>query len=233
MVNLIKSTIVKLTKFEKSFTALFFVIVMIELFSNTISALSSFHNVAKPLILFSLILFFYLEGKHLEAKTRTIMLVALVFSLIGDVLLMFDHVSMNYFLAGLISFLVAHIMYIIVFLQKKNAFKKPVPLIVVLLIYVLGLFYILFDRLGTMLIPVIAYILVILTMTITASLRKGTVPNLSYSLVLVGALLFVVSDSFIAVNKFYNEISSSHLIIMSTYALAQYCIVMGILKQRN
>ena len=57
--------------------------------------------------------------------------------------------------------------------------------------------------------------------------------NLSYSLVLVGSLLFIMSDSFIAVNKFYNEIASSHLIIMSTYALAQYCIVMGILKQKN
>lgn len=223
----------KLSKFEKSFSALFFVIVMIELFSNTISALSSFHNVAKPLILLSLILFFYLEGKQLEAKTRKIMLLALAFSLVGDMLLMFDDISINYFLAGLISFLVAHIMYIIVFLQKKNVLIKPVIFMAVLLIYALGLFYMLFDGLESMLLPVIVYILVILTMTIAASLRKGIVSNLSYNLVLIGALLFIVSDSFIAVNKFYNEIESSHLLIMSTYALAQYCIVMGILKQKT
>ena len=222
-----------LTKFEKTFTALFIVIVLIELLSSTLSALSSFHNVAKPLILISLILFFYMQGKHLTNKTRSTMLFALTFSLIGDILLMFDHISMNYFLAGLISFLLAHIMYILVFIKKKNTSLKPIPFIVILIIYALGLFYLLMDGLGSMLIPVIVYIIIILTMAISAALRKGNVPILSYYLVLIGSLLFILSDSFIAINKFHTSIPSEHLLIMSSYALAQYSIVMGVLRQKN
>ena len=223
----------KLDKFEKSFTALFFVIVIIELFSSTLSELSSFHNIAKPLILASLILFFYLRSNHLMLKTRRLMLLALSFSLIGDVLIIFDDISKNYFLAGLISFLLAHIMYIIVFLEKRNNSIKPIAYITILLIYAFGLFYLLKDGLEDMLIPVIIYVIAILTMAITASLRKENGSSLSYNLVLVGALLFVISDSFIALNKFYITITNEHLIIMSTYALAQYCIVMGILKQNH
>jgi uncharacterized membrane protein YhhN len=224
---------VKLTKLEKSFTALFFVIVVIELLSSTLKALSSFHNVAKPLIVISLILFFYLDGKQLANKTRRKMLLALTFSLVGDVLLMFDHVSINYFLTGLISFLLAHVFYILVFLEKKNSLKKSISFITILIIYAFGLFYVLKDGLGNMLIPVIIYILVILAMVIAASLRKENVPNISYNLVLIGALFFIISDSIIAVNKFYGKVPYEHLLIMSTYALAQYCIVMGVLKQKN
>jgi len=228
-----KSTKVKLDKFEKTFTALFFVIVIIELFSSTLSALSSFHNIAKPLILTSLILFFYLRSNHLMLKTRRLMLLALSFSLIGDVLIIFDDISINYFLAGLVSFLLAHIMYIFVFLEKRNNSIKPIAYVTILLVYVFGLFYLLKDGLENMLIPVIIYIVAILTMAITTSLRKGNVPSLSYNLVLVGTLLFVISDSFIALNKFYTSVPNEHLIIMSTYALAQYCIVIGVLKQKN
>lgn len=223
----------KLTKFERTFTALFFVIVLIELLSLTLSWLSSFHNVAKPLILTSLILFFYLEGKHLSSKTRRNMLIALTFSLIGDVLLMFDELSTNFFLTGLISFMLGHVFYILVFLEKKNNLKKPIPFITVLIIYALGLFYTLYNGLGSMLIPVIIYMLAILTMAVTAALRKGKVPNSSYNLVFIGVLLFLISDSILAVNKFYGDVAYEHILIMSTYAFAQFCIVMGIIKQKN
>jgi len=224
---------VTLNKFEKSFTALFFVIVIIELLSLTLSALSSFHNVAKPLILISLILFFYLKGDELTSRTRRLMLCALTFSLIGDVLIIFEDISPNYFIGGLVAFLIAHIMYILVFLDKRNSSQKPLAFITMLLVYILGLFYILKDGLDSMLIPVIAYVITIFTMAITASLRKGNVPTISYNLVLIGALLFVISDSFIAINKFYSAVPNEHILIMSTYALAQYCIVMGIIKQKS
>lgn len=222
-----------LTKIEKSFTALFFVIVIIELLSSNMSALSSFHNIAKPLILLSLIVFFYLKGTHLSAKTRTLMLFALSLSLLGDVLLMVSDDSPNFFLGGLIAFLLSHIFYILVFLKKRNTLIKPFVFATLLIVYAVGLFYLLRNSLGDMLIPVIFYVVVILSMAITASLRKENTPNISYYLVLIGALFFMISDSLLAVNKFYTEIPFPHLSIMSTYALAQYCIVMGILKQNN
>jgi uncharacterized membrane protein YhhN len=233
LIHLIKITTVKLPKFEKTFSALYFIIVIIELLSLTLSALSSFHNVAKPLILISLILFFYLKGDQLTSRTRRLMLFALTFSLIGDVLIIFEDISPNYFIGGLVAFLIAHSMYIMVFLDKRNSSQKPLFFITLLLIYVLGLFYIVKGGLGSMLLPVIIYVFAILIMAITASLRKGNVPTISYNLVLIGALLFVISDSFIAINKFYSAVPNEHILIMSTYALAQYCIVMGVLKQKS
>lgn len=233
MITLEKRHTVKLNKFEKSFTILFFIIVIIELFVKNMSELSSFHNITKPLILVSLILYFYLKSNHIEAKTRRLTLLALVFSLIGDISLLFDYISPNYFLIGLVSFLLAHIMYIFVFLEKRNKSQKSIVFIATVIAYSSALFYILKDDLNEMLIPVTIYILVILGMTISASYRKGSVPTFSYNLVLIGALFFVISDSILAINKFSIPIPKSHISIMLTYALAQYCIVMGILKQNN
>ena len=83
-----------------------------------------------------------------------------------------------------------------------------------------------------MLIPVLFYMLTILTMSTAAYLRKGSVHKISYNLVLLGAVLFMVSDSILALNKFYKPLAFSHVSIMFTYAIAQLCIVLGMLKQR-
>lgn len=222
----------QLTKTEKSFTVIFLIIVILELFSESVFNVLPFKFSPKPLILLSLIIFFLKQSKHLNITTKLFMVFGLVFSLIGDVLLMFVENSQAFFLSGLVAFLIAHIMYIIVFLEKRNANKSAIVISVVLLIYALGVFYILKDRLGDMLIPVILYMLIILTMAITSWLRKNMVPNISHILVFIGALLFVISDSALAINKFYKTLPQSHIIIMSTYALAQYCIVMGINRQK-
>ena len=222
-----------LTKAEKSFTIIFLAIVLLELFSSNIKSLLPIHVIAKPLILLSLIFFFINQGKHLSSKTKVISLLALLFSLAGDVLLMFTDISASFFLSGLVAFLLAHIMYIMVFLDKKNSKKIALIFITVLLIYAIGIFYLLKDGLGDMLIPVIVYMLVILSMVLTSTMRKDNVSNQSYYLVFLGAIFFVISDSFLAINKFYQPVPLSKIIIMSTYSLAQYLIVLGLLKQHD
>lgn len=94
------------------------------------------------------------------------------------------------------------------------------------------LFYVMFDGLGDMLYPVTVYMLVILTMAVTAFLRQGKVLPISYTLVFLGALLFMLSDSILALNKFYKPLPLSNISIMLTYALAQYFIVLGLLKNK-
>ena len=59
---------------------------------------------------------------------------------------------------------------------------------------------------------------------------KGMVNQTSYNLVFIGAIFFMLSDSILAANKFYQPIPLSNISIMVTYALAQYLIVLGILK---
>jgi len=222
-----------LTKKEKTFTLVFSIIVLLELITGNIESFSQLHYFTKPLILASLIVYFWNKSQHLTKSTRNITLLALLFSLSGDILLMFVGTSANFFIGGLIAFLLAHIMYILTFLKKRNKTINPLPIIIILLIYATGIFYIIKDGLGDMKIPVLLYLIVILTMVVMAALRKGKVSNKSYNLVFIGALFFMISDSVLSINKFYQSFASSGLIIMITYALAQYLIVMGILKQRD
>ena len=121
-------------------------------------------------------------------------------------------------------------MYILVFLKHRNKTRQPLGFLVVLLVYASFLFYTLYSGLGEMLIPVTIYMLVILTMATSAYLRKGEVNKLSYNFIFAGAILFMISDSLLAVNKFQMPLPLANISIMLTYALAQFLIVLGILK---
>ena len=220
----------KLTNIEKQFSILFFIIVLFELITGSTQSLTYAHYIAKPAIIASLMFLFIKESGSLENQLKKLTLSALAFSLIGDVLLMLVDRSPHFFTVGLIAFLIAHIMYILVFLRHRNKTLKPIGIIVLLLIYASGLFYFLKSGLGEMLIPVVIYMAVILTMATCAYLRKDVVNKHSYNLVFIGAICFMISDSILALNKFYEAIALANILIMTTYALAQYLIVLGILK---
>jgi uncharacterized membrane protein YhhN len=219
-----------LTKSEKLFSIIYGVILIAELICDNIEGLKIFHYATKPLVLFSLILFFLKHKNSLDNQTNLLILSALLFSLLGDILLMFTSNS-NFFMGGLAAFLMAHIMYILVFLKKKNRRKKALFFTVVLLIYGFIILYFLKDGLGDLLAPVIVYMLVILTMVIMAFLRHSSVSKLSYNLVFLGAILFITSDSLLALNKFHEPFRYAGILIMVTYAIAQFFIVLGLKKQ--
>lgn len=219
------------SKALKIFTIVFAVITLGELISSNYNGYEYLHYYFKPAIVTSLMLFFWSQSKKIKKGLRMLFTFALVFSLIGDILLMFVDRSTNFFLCGLVSFLIAHLIYVLGFGKQRNKTVKPLGFIVFLLIYAAGLFYLLLDGLKEMLIPVVIYMLVILSMATMAYLRKGMVSNRSYYLVLIGAILFLVSDSILALNKFYEPQLYSSISIMLTYALAQYFIVIGILKE--
>lgn len=221
-----------LTSTDKTFSILFFIIVILELFCGSVESLANYHYITKPSILIALILFFWKMSTALHKSIRLMTLLALVFSLLGDVLLMFVDQSPNYFMMGLVAFLIAHLFYIAVFLKHRDKNKKPIWFGLLLIIYGIGMFYGLKDGLGEMLIPVVIYMLVILTMAITAFWRNNSVGKWSYVLVFFGALFFMMSDSLLAINKFHTALPLSNVSIMLTYALAQFLIVFGILKAR-
>ena len=220
------------TSTQKTFSILFFLIVALELICGSVESLSTYHYITKPSILIALLLFFWTQSSIINKSIRILTLIALVFSLLGDVLLMFVDLSPNYFMMGLIAFLIAHVFYILVFLKHRDKSKQPLWFGLLLIVYCIGMFYGLKDGLGEMLIPVLIYMLVILTMAITAFWRNNSVGKWSYVLVFFGALFFMMSDSLLAINKFHTTLPLSNVSIMLTYALAQFFIVSGILKVR-
>ena len=221
-----------LTKTEKTFSFLFIAILIAELITGSNEKLFMLHYIAKPSLLTALIIFFWMRSTNLSSKIRNLTLLALSFSLLGDCLLMFVDQSAQFFISGLIAFLIAHVFYIIVFLKSRNSSKSPFGFIILMLLYGLGLFYFLKNGLANMLIPVVIYMLVILTMSTSSFLRRGKVSHISFNLVFLGAILFMISDSLLALNKFYKPLPWSDISIMLTYALAQLSLVFGILKQR-
>ena len=81
-----------------------------------------------------------------------------------------------------------------------------------------------------MLIPVMAYAIVLLTMGVWAHKRRGATTNSSFRYVSAGVILFVISDSLIAINMFAFDVPGERLLVMSTYMAAQFLIVQGLLK---
>ena len=87
-----------------------------------------------------------------------------------------------------------------------------------------------YPGLGDLLVPVLIYALVLLGMGVWAHKRRGATSTASFKLVALGAILFVVSDGLIAVNKFAYPIPAERILIMSIYMTAQYLIVQGLIQ---
>ena len=214
------------------FLPLFIVLVILDLITGSLEN-GSLRHFTKPLILFSLLLYFAFNGRSLDRPTYLLMLLALFCSWLGDSFLMYDTISPHYFMLGLVSFLIAHILYGLVFLRRWNKSTSTAFWVVLFLLVLYGsvLFVQLKDNLGELSIPVIIYVSAILLMALTAFNRRNRVSSEGFRMVFLGAILFVASDSVLAINKFLIVVPYSHILVMGTYACAQFLITKGILIQ--
>lgn len=184
----------------------------------------------KPFLLPFLLLAVYF---HERFATRNILLGALTLSWIGDIILLFADKGELYFIFGLVAFLFSHIFYILLFnKQLKIYLKKSRTIywigITLIITYLLIMMLLLMPYLGDLLLPVFVYAMTISIMLLFA--LKGFLnwkkPANSY--ILIGAIIFVASDSILAFDKFYTHIQYNSFLIMSTYLTAQYLIMRGI-----
>jgi uncharacterized membrane protein YhhN len=190
--------------------------------------------VSKSLIIPSLIILFTVNLKLSVNRSHRLMFAGLFLSWAGDVILELAQRNGDLFIAGLACFLLVHVMYLTVFFitpGKNVILSNRSYLLIPVIIYGAGLVYYLYNDLADMRLPVILYTLVILTMLTGAINRLEKVNRESFYLVLAGAILFVISDSAIAVNKFSHHFESSGIVIMSTYITAQFLIITGYIKQ--
>lgn len=219
---------------DKNITWLYlFLIATLADLSFIIDGNSDYRFFSKPLILLGLILFFYRITKPIASTLLTkSILGALIFSWIGDILLMWDHL----FVYGLGAFLMAHVCYIIGFrlaqespnrIERVN-FVKSFFFNLPIYLAAAFTFYLINPNLGNIKIPVIIYIIVIVSMVVTARERFKKCNAASFWQVFIGAILFFISDGAIAISRFFMKFPESGILIMGTYATAQLLIVMGI-----
>jgi uncharacterized membrane protein YhhN len=167
--------------------------------------------------------------------TKKILLTALIFSWIGDIILLFSDKGELYFIFGLVAFLISHLVYIVLFSKQQNTRTNDNKAlfwigILAILAYFVFMIDTLFPKLGPLKIPVLVYAIIITTMLFFAFKGSLKWANPANNYILIGAIVFVSSDSILAFNKFYTPITHASFLIMLTYCLAQYLIVTGILK---
>jgi uncharacterized membrane protein YhhN len=203
-----------------------YLIAAIAVLTGLLFKLQILYLTAKPLLMVTLLLYFVSATKQYPGW-RNYAIAALVFSWAGDVFL----ISSDWFIAGLVSFLIAHIFYIIAYQKTGAASGVLRPLdIAIFVLYGGVLVWIIYPGLGELLAPVLIYAAVLLAMGIWAHKRRGATCARSFKLVAAGAILFALSDGLIAVNKFAFDIPAERILIMSIYMTAQYLIVQGLIQ---
>jgi uncharacterized membrane protein YhhN len=187
----------------------------------------------KPLLLTTLAAWFFIQTQNSPSKFSRFMLAGLVCSIAGDIFLMFD--KEPFFLFGLGSFLLAHISYITAFSHYpyfKNGAVRRQPLLALPLLLFLPLmsWYLWDDLPAAFKVPVLAYSSVITLMALSSLNMARRVTKQTAMLLLWGAVLFVLSDSMIAVEKFKTTGMPPVFMrfsIMSTYLAGQFLLAKG------
>jgi uncharacterized membrane protein YhhN len=188
--------------------------------------LTDYRMVSKPMIVASL-LGFYISTDKPPSNLFTLALIAALF---GDIFLMFPHDV--FFMMGLGSFLIMQVIYSVIFLrfqQAANSLQKAGIFMVFLFSCIF--LYTAWPFLADMKLPVSLYTLCISGMVITALL--GKTDSAGYTFVTMGAILFMISDSLLAWNKFVSPFSLADPVIMLSYMGAQFLIVSGVILNTN
>jgi uncharacterized membrane protein YhhN len=167
----------------------------------------------------------FVPEKYNVNYTLAIML-GLLFSFGGDIALMFK--SKRAFMIGLILFLIAHVVYSIVFTVCSGFVKGDLISAVVLILLAIIIYFYLYPGLEKMKIPVLIYVVVISFMVNRAiSTFSGKFFNYSQVLLIsIGAGLFYISDLILAINKFRKPFKY-HRISLAFYYSGQLLIALS------
>ncbi len=222
-----------ITMIEYIFLILFFIIVVVELYGESKDNTKIFYA-SKPLAMPFLILFYIfgvINGVGFE-RIDWLIVVALIGGMAGDILLMLKNQE-KWFLFGMIGFLVNQIFYIISFfvgvgdISTFNAWTfflfSPVVLIIG---FTVPRFI---KKTEDLKIPVLVYMGAILLMHVATVVRLGVNQDISIIFIYIGSILFIFSDSILAMIKWEGEFIHGRLINLTTYFLAQFFITLGAL----
>jgi uncharacterized membrane protein YhhN len=168
----------------------------------------------KPITTISIIIIAIIAGKNLSGNFKYIVIIALLFALLGDIFLMLR----NKFLHGLISFFIAHGLLVIAFFILGNSYNWW--LILIFTLAAILIYTYLFQYLGKMKIPVFFYVFIIFTMAWRAWENFYLNSNTATLLIAIGTILFIISDTNIALNRFRKPYKSAEAIILSTYFIS-------------
>ncbi|MFC5741476.1 lysoplasmalogenase [Dyella tabacisoli] len=192
------------------------------------------HWLCKPLTTALIFLLAWRTVLPISVRYRRFILAGIGFSLLGDIFLMLPQ---DLFIAGLLSFLLAHACFIAAFAGGLPFTTGPWQGVLCLAYGALAL-WILWPSLATPLRgPVIVYMAVLLTMLVQALARavrlreRGDPLAAPARLAVIGAVLFVISDSLLAWDRFRAALPLASLWVLSSYWAALWLIARSVSRQ--
>lgn len=186
-------------------------------------------NYTKPFLITSLLGFYVLSSKDI----RTVTILALIFSWIGDLWLMIPGVK--YFAIGGVSFMISHIFFVFSYIYDIVFANVNKIIVVILAIFFVITVSIIFSHLKKHLptklfYPMYLYLLINGTMNCFAIFRMLSNVTTSTIITCVGAILFFISDSALFFVRFQKNCKlKTHFLVMLTYSIGELLIIIGLL----
>ncbi len=178
----------------------------------------------KPFTTLLIIFFAFLQLPEVSVQYKVFILIGLILSLSGDIFLLWPEKS---FVAGLAAFLLAHLLFILAMTNDFGPYLDWEYLIPIAL-YMIVFLWIILPKSGKLVVPVGIYSLVLMLFFWQAAGRAVYLSGNSAMDALLGAGLFVVSDSLLAYNKFVKFSKWAELFILITYWAALYFIALSV-----
>lgn len=169
-----------------------------------------------------------LTTPHLNLTYSWLIIIALAFCLAGDICLAFD--SRKAFLAGLVVFLMGHLVYVAAFFNIAKVNAWTIGSLVVAGAVSGAVYAWLKPHLGAMQRPVIAYMVIITAMVAGAASVAGDshFSAIGRWLVAGGAILFYLSDMFVARHQFVQEAFLNRAVGLPLYYLGQFLLAFSV-----
>ena len=183
----------------------------------------------KPFILLSLLGFYVYSVDEINI----LVVLALVFSWIGDMLLIPRGVK--WFSCGGVSFMIAHLFFIAAY-SKNIVFENiNIAYVVTLSLFFIVTVSIIFKNLKphlpkVLFYPMYLYLLINGAMNCFAVFRFLSNIELASIIIVIGAFLFFVSDSSLFFVRFKKNCKlKTHFLVMLTYSIGEFLIVLGLI----
>ena len=194
------------------FLAVFIIATAIHLYAS-LKQDKKMRNMTKPFILLALLGFYVLAAR----VPSTFIILALIFSWLGDVLLMPKGVK--WFTAGGIAFMISHVFFILGYMKDVNFAAIPVWLVILLAVFFVSVVTYIFSKLKphlpkALFYPMFLYLLINGAMNCFAIFRWVSVPSAATLTTAIGAALFFISDSSLFFVRFNKESRTGELLIV-------------------
>ena len=213
---------------DKVALALFFIVTGVHLYAS-LKQDKALRAKTKPFILITLLAFYCLSADPI----LTTVVLALVFSWIGDVLLIPP--GNKWFTAGGISFMISHFFFVITYARMTDLSKVPLGAKIILPLAFAIATVIIFKKLQphlpkALFWPMLLYLLINGSMNCFAWFRSMSSPGSAAIITAIGALLFYVSDTSLFFVRFRKDGRlQTHFLVMLTYSLGELLIVLGLI----